>query len=137
MLVATTGLHLQNNSYVWMCATLTNVPCWIVLCSIWKSAARSRAAALWVKSYWPSLDAPLRFLEEGEVCRWNSDAEPLSYQLETPKELEARRITDWVDRVEDKSTPRLRTRRRAKLQLDSSLGTWQERLEGRQVTILA
>ena len=136
MLVVTAGSHLHNNSYVWMYAALTNLPCWIVLYSLWKKVARSRAAARRVKSDWSSQDAPHQWLGDGEVRRWNSDAESLLDPPETPKELQARRIAEWL-KIPDRPRLRLRTRQYAELQSDSSLGTWQERLEGREIIVLA
>ncbi len=119
-----------------MYATLINLPCWIVLHSLWKIITRSQA-----KARWSSQNTPSQFLGIGEVRRQNSDTDSLAYPMETPKELEARSIEERPkiqDGDGDGAIPRLRTRRQgAGLQSDPSPGSWWKRLEGREVTILA
>jgi hypothetical protein len=115
------------------------VLCWIMLYSLWKNVARSRSAARILKSGRSSQDALGQFLRDEEARGSDSDAELQFHPLETPEELQARRIDNWL-RPEDMPGPRLRIRRQGPAGLESNPSlepgrTWQETLEGRDVTI--
>ena len=137
-LLVTTRPDLHNN-YVLMYATLANLLCWIVFYSLWNKVARSCFAARAVQIVWFSHDALRQSLQDEEARSSDADVELPFFPLEAPEELQARRIDQWL-RNEDMPGPRQRPKRQGPTVFESNSntipgGTWQERLEGRDVTI--
>ncbi len=153
MLIEPIGSYLHNNSYIWTYAALIKIvlPSLRKISTRWKISTPQKVSIHWIISTrWIPFRARVaahrtiqnalnRSVRDGEVCHENFDPESLVHTMETPKVIQVRTIVEWPKvQDEDGARPRLRTRRQnAESQSDSGPVSWQDRLEGREITILA
>lgn len=140
MLFRTIDSHLQSNSYVWLYAALISMLCWVMLFAAWKIVARLRAAPRRAESGWSIQDEILCFV--GYRAKRLRSTSP-EIDTESFAESPVVSIDDTLAsaETEDRETHELRLRPKPRIELQSDLETWQDRLEGRNskcwpVTIL-